>query len=51
VLQTWRLDPVTLAIRAQARQALGHADAATDLAAARHGWHGDAAELKAAAAG
>ncbi len=50
VLATWRLDPVTLAIRAAARQALGHPGADADLAAAHAGWHGDPAELKAAAA-
>ena len=51
VLGAWRLDPVTLAIRAEARRTLGHPGAAADLAAARRGWRGDAAGLKAAAAG
>ena len=51
VLATWRLDPVTLAIRAAARQALGHPGADADLAAAHAGWHGDLAKLEAAAAG
>jgi tetratricopeptide (TPR) repeat protein len=51
VLQTWQLDPVTLAIRAAARQALREPDAAADLTAAQAGWHGDPAQLTAAAAG
>jgi hypothetical protein len=51
VLQIWSLDPVTLAIRAAARQALHEPDAAADLAAAHAGWHGDPAQLTAAAAG
>ncbi len=50
VLQIWSLDPVTLAIRAAARQALHEPDAAADLAAAHAGWHGDPAQLTAAAA-
>lgn len=51
VLATWRLDPVTLAIRAAARQAQRHPGADADLAAAHAGWRGDPAALKAAAAG
>ncbi|HEY1425166.1 MAG TPA: hypothetical protein VGF50_00715 [Caulobacteraceae bacterium] len=51
VLKTWRLDPVTLAIRAQAEQALRQPGAAADLSAARSGWHGDPGALVAAAAG
>jgi hypothetical protein len=52
VLQSWRLDPVTLAIRAGARRTLGRAgDAAADLVAARRGWRGDPAGLRAAAVG
>lgn len=51
VLKTWRLDPVTLAIRADAEQALRQPAAAADLAAALSGWHGDARSLAAAAAG
>ncbi len=50
VLQSWRLDPVTLAIRAEARRALHQPGAAADLAAARTAWRGDAAALDAAAA-
>jgi tetratricopeptide (TPR) repeat protein len=49
VLQTWKLDPVTLAIAASAERLLGRAEAARDEAAARAGWHGDPASLSAAA--
>ena len=49
-LKTWRLDPVSLAVRARAEQALRDPAAAADLAAARKAWHGDARELAAAAA-
>ena len=51
VLAIWRLDPVTLAIRAAARRSLGQPGADADLAAAHAGWHGDPAALRAAAAG
>jgi hypothetical protein len=47
VLQTWKLDPVTLAVRARAERTLGQTGAARDEAAARSGWHGSAAELRA----
>jgi len=47
VLKTWRLDPLTLAIRARAEQRLGSPGAAADLTAARHGWHGDPRSLRA----
>ena len=51
VLRIWKLDPVTLAIQAQAERRLGQGEAADrDEAAARGGWRGDPAELAAAAA-
>jgi len=48
-LQTWKLDPVTLAIRARAERVLRHPGAERDEIAARQGWHGSAALLIAAA--
>jgi hypothetical protein len=45
VLKSWRLDPVTLALLARAEAALKSPAADADLAAARHGWRGDAAAL------
>jgi hypothetical protein len=50
VLQSWKLDPVALTIRAEAERKLGQPTARQDEAAARSGWHGDAAQLRAAAA-
>lgn len=50
VLQTWKLDPVALTIRAEAERKLGKAQAGADEAAARSGWHGGAAQLRADAA-
>jgi hypothetical protein len=47
VLQTWKLDPVTLAIAASAERRLGQPEAARDEAAARQGWRGDPAVLSA----
>jgi hypothetical protein len=51
VLQSWKLDPLTLVIRARAERALGQAAAADqDESAARKGWYGEAALLSPAAA-
>jgi hypothetical protein len=47
VLETWKLDPLTLAIRAQARRQLHDPAAAQDEAAARGAWRGDPAMLRA----
>jgi tetratricopeptide (TPR) repeat protein len=49
VLQTWKLDPVTLAILARAERRLGSPAASRDEAAALKGWHGDPAALQAGA--
>ena len=51
VLQTWKLDPLTLAIRARAERQLHQPGADGDEAAAREGWHGDPAALRSGAAG
>jgi tetratricopeptide (TPR) repeat protein len=50
VLQTWKLDPVTLAIRAQAERRLGQPGARQDQAEARSAWRGGAALLRDSAA-
>ncbi|MFI4975452.1 MAG: hypothetical protein ACHP84_13010, partial [Caulobacterales bacterium] len=47
VLRTWRLDPLTLAIRARAERKLHALGASEDMLAARAGWYGDARELRA----
>jgi hypothetical protein len=49
VLQTWKLDPVTLAIRARAERQLGQPAAGQDQAAGLSGWRGGAAQLRASA--
>lgn len=41
VLQSWKLDPVTLAIRSRAENSHDGAAARLDWDAARRGWHGD----------
>jgi len=46
VLRTWKLDPVTLAIRAQAERRLGQPGARQDQAEARSAWRGGAALLR-----
>jgi tetratricopeptide (TPR) repeat protein len=50
VLQSWKLDPVALTIRAEAERKLGRPNARQDEAAARSGWRGDIAQLRADAA-
>jgi hypothetical protein len=45
VLQTWKLDPVALAIQARAERALRQPDAQRDAASARAGWRGDPRRL------
>ncbi len=50
VLLTWKLDPVTLAIRAQAERKLGQLGARLDAAQARSAWRGAAALLRDSAA-
>jgi tetratricopeptide (TPR) repeat protein len=46
VLTRWKLDPVALALKAQAEQALGQPGADLDWAAAASGWRGGAAQLQ-----
>ena len=48
VLQTWKLDPVTLAIRAAAEAALNQPGAARDRQDAQRLWRGDSAALRVA---
>jgi tetratricopeptide (TPR) repeat protein len=50
VLETWKKDPVTLALLARAERRLGTPAAGRDQAAALRGWRGDAAALRAATA-
>jgi len=50
VLKVWKLDPVTLAIRADAEKALHQPTAAADALEARRLWHGGVGSLQAAAA-
>jgi tetratricopeptide (TPR) repeat protein len=49
VLKVWKLDPVTLAIRADAEKARHQPTAAADALEARRLWHGGARSLQAAA--
>jgi hypothetical protein len=50
-LAAWKLDPLSLAVRAAAERAMGEAEAAAkDEAAARAAWHGPPADLSVAAA-
>jgi tetratricopeptide (TPR) repeat protein len=50
-LAVWKLDPLSLAVRAQAERALGQPDAAAkDQDAARGGWRGPSSALKAVTA-
>jgi tetratricopeptide (TPR) repeat protein len=41
VLKTWKLDPITLAVRSKAEEALKDPDAQIDWEAAIRNWHGD----------
>jgi tetratricopeptide (TPR) repeat protein len=50
VLRVWKLDPVSLAVRAEAEAALHRPTARADADAAARLWQGDAASLRAAAA-
>lgn len=45
VLRSWKLDPVTLAIRSRAEKSRNEARAGLDWAAARRGWFGDPGAL------
>jgi tetratricopeptide (TPR) repeat protein len=49
VLLAWKLDPITLAIRAAAEQSLNQPAAARDRQDAQRLWHGDPASLRVAA--
>lgn len=49
VLQGWKQDPITLAIRARAERRLGQAAARADAVAARQGWRGEPSALRLAA--
>jgi tetratricopeptide (TPR) repeat protein len=49
VLRTWKLDPITLAIRAAAEQSLNQPGAAQDRRDAGRLWHGEPAALRVAA--
>ena len=46
VLTSWKLDPVALAVKAQAEQALGDSGSQQDWASARSAWRGTPAQLQ-----
>jgi hypothetical protein len=46
VLQSWKLDPITLAIRAAAEQSLNQPGAAQDRQDAQRLWRGEPAALR-----